>query len=66
MEPNTTELKKLNFRQMKQALTPEEMKKIMAGIPDCQVHAAHCDTESALNCCSGLYCEGNVCVVKDA
>lgn len=60
------QLKKLNILNIKRSLTREEMKKIMAGIADCQNYGEHCDTEQQLNCCSGLSCIDNKCDVPPA
>lgn len=57
-------LEKLGIATMQRELTRAEMKKIMAGIADCQNYGERCDPEQQLNCCSGLSCINGKCGLK--
>lgn len=56
-------LEKLSFLAMQRELTRKEIKKIIAGVTDCQHYGQRCDQGQQLNSCSGL-CINNSCGMK--
>jgi len=64
IKTHAMKLIKLSLDEMEKKLTRKEMKKIMAGIADCQLYGQHCDTGQAINCCTGLSCIDFKCTIK--
>jgi hypothetical protein len=56
-------MKKLNFENIKNVLSRDEMKKIMAGSGNCQERGQKCNSANHLNCCSELTCAEFVCKI---
>ncbi|MDP3665744.1 MAG: TIGR04149 family rSAM-modified RiPP [Sediminibacterium sp.] len=57
---------KLNLQQLdnSEVLTREQLKNILGGTGsggDCQKNGDSCDTQKAINCCSGFKCAEWIC-----